>query len=296
MRAMLIVNQDSRSGSAPLDAATARLEAAGVEIVRHWNGSPGGIPAYVEEHRHAVDAVIAGGGDGTVSAVAGAMVGTGLTLGVLPLGTGNDFARTLGIPTDLPAAAEIIASGNVRSVDVGDVNGVVFLNVASVGISAALASDIAAETKRRFGPFGYVLGSLRVLFKARPFRATITGASGAAEVETLQIAIGNGRHYGGGLTIAPDARIDDGRLDLYSLETRRLWRLAVIAPALRSGEHRHAPDVRALHGAWFEIHTAHPKRINVDGELRAMTPARFVVRPGALRVFAPDEAPGLGAI
>ena len=116
--------------------------------------------------------------------------------------------------------------------------------------------------------------------------ATIKSAAGEARVATLQIAIGNGRHYGGGLTIAPDARIDDGQLDLYSLETKRLWRLAILAPSFPSGEHRAAPDVRAGRGDWFEVTTTRPRPVNVDGEIRTMTPARFSVRPAALRIFA----------
>ncbi len=287
LRAMLIVNPGSRSGEASLEPALRRLEAGNVSIVRHWRASPAGIPAFIGEHRELIDAVIVGGGDGTVSAVAGVLAGSDLPLGVLPMGTGNDFARTVGIPQDLAAAAGIIAAGGTTLVDVGDVNGIGFLNVASIGISASLATEITTETKRRFGPLGYALGTLRVLLRARPFRATIRSASGDARVATLQIAIGNGRHYGGGLTIAPDARIDDGRLDLYSLETRRLWRLAVLAPSFPSGEHRAAPDVRADRGDWFEVTTTRPRPVNVDGEIRTMTPARFSVRPAALRIFAP---------
>lgn len=285
-RAMLIVNPHSRSGDAALEPALRRLEAGGVSIVRHWNASPEGIPGFVEEHSHAVDAVIVGGGDGTVSATAGALAGTDLPLGVLPLGTGNDFARTIGVPPDVEAAASIIAAGHTRRVDVGDVNGVAFLNVASVGISTALAAEITSETKKRFGPFGYAIATMRVLLRARTFHAEIVSAEGTVQVDTLQVAVGNGRHYGGGLTIASDASIEDGRLDLYSLETQRLWRLAVLAPSFRIGEHHHAPDVRAAKGEWFELHTSRAKRVNVDGELRTTTPARFTIRPGALRVFA----------
>jgi diacylglycerol kinase family enzyme len=106
-------------------------------------------------------------------------------------------------------------------------------------------------------------------------------------VKTFQIAVGNGRYYGGGNAVEKSAEIDDGRLDLYSLEMDSLWKLAWMAPSFRSGEHGAFEEVRAVRGRNFEIHTRRPRRVNADGEILTTTPARFSIIPGAIRVFAP---------
>ena len=286
-RALLTVNPSARSGGASLGHAVDRLRMGGVEIVRTYKDDAEGLAPFVREHAGEADAVIIGGGDGTLSGGIEVIMQAGLPLGVLPLGTANDFARTIGVPQDLVAAAAVIAAGATRRVDVGDINGMPFLNVASIGLSVALARSLTAETKRRFGPFSYLLATLRVVLRARSVSGVLRSDRGAERFRTLQLAVGNGRYYGAGMTMAPDAAIDDGLLDLYSLETTRLWRLAMLAPAIRSGRYHHAPEVRSERGAWFEVVTSRPRHINVDGEIRGMTPAKFSVRPKALEVFVP---------
>lgn len=286
-RALLAINPQARSGSLPIDRALDRLRLGGIEIVHSYRDGAEGLAPFVRDHAGDVDAVIIGGGDGTLSGGVDAVIQAGLPLGVLPLGTANDFARTIGVPQDPVAAAAVIAAGVTRRVDVGDVNGIPFLNVASIGLSAALARSLTVETKRRFGPLSYLITSLKVVLQARSFSGVLRSAAGVSRFRTLQLAVGNGRYYGAGMTVAPQAAIDDGLLDLYSLETTRLWRLAMLAPAIRSGEHHHAPEVRSERGAWFEVVTSRPRPINVDGEIRGMTPARFSLRPRVLEVFAP---------
>jgi YegS/Rv2252/BmrU family lipid kinase len=288
-RILFAVNPSARSGGAPLDRVVDRLRFAGVTIGHDYRGEADGLSSFIKTHAGDVDAVVVGGGDGTVSSAVGAVMAAGLPLGVLPLGTANDFARTLGLPQDPLGAAAVIAAGVTRRIDVGEVNGAPFLNVASIGLSAQLAQSLTRETKRRFGPLSYLITSLKVVLRARSVSGVLRGANGATRFRTLQLAVGNGRFYGAGMTVAPDARIDDGQLDLYSLETTRLWRLAILAPAIRSGQHHAAPEVRSEKGAWFEVVTSRPRHINVDGELRGMTPARFMVRPQALEVFVPEE-------
>ena len=132
----------------------------------------------------------------------------------MPLGTANDLARTLGIPADLEAALDIIGSGRTRSIDLGIVNDVMYFNVASIGLSAELAQKLTAETKRRFGKLGYAITTLRVLAGARPFRADLISEGRRVRSLTLQIAVGNGRYYGGGNIVAKDADIDDETLQI----------------------------------------------------------------------------------
>ncbi len=286
-RALLIVNAKSRSGAAQLEQAVAALQAHGVEAVHRECGAREELsPLILEEGRDA-DLVAVGGGDGTINAAALGVVELGVPLGILPMGTANDLARTLGIPPDLNAAARIIGEGRTRRIDLGLVNGEPFFNVASIGLSAELAQKLTREIKRRWGRLGYGLVALRVLMQARPFSAVITSAEGTVRARTLQIAVGNGRYYGGGNAVEKTAAIDDQHLDLYSLELKQAWKLALMARSFRYGEHGAWEEVRAIRAKEFEIRTRRPRPINCDGEIVTYTPARFTIRPSAVTVFAP---------
>jgi YegS/Rv2252/BmrU family lipid kinase len=203
------------------------------------------------------------------------------------MGTANDLARTLGIPMDLGQAAEVILGGNTRKIDLGSVNGYAFFNVASIGLSADLAQGLHPKLKKRFGRFGYALAAAKVLLKARPFTATIREKGEVTKVKTFQIAVGNGRHYGGGNVIEASAEIDDGRLDLYSLELSNVWKLAGMLRSFRSGTHGAWDEVRTARCVEFDIETRKPMPVNTDGEIVTSTPAKFLVHPGAITVFAP---------
>jgi diacylglycerol kinase (ATP) len=298
-RMLVVINRNSRSGGVAASVAIARLNAAGVDLTVTSPHSPTEVAPWIEAHAAEGEAVIIAGGDGSLNAVAPALIKTGLPLGILPTGTANDLARTLGIPTEIEQAADLIAAGHKQQIDIGEVNGHHFFNVASIGLSADLANSLTRETKRRFGRLGYALTALRVLSQARPFSAEITSPEGQARVKTLQIAIGNGRYYGGGMAVEESARIDDGHLDLYSLEVDRVWKLLFMAKAFREGRHGLWEEVRATKGEHFEIRTRRPRPINTDGELVTFTPARFNLLPKAITVFIPEprvdteQSPGI---
>src|SRR5205085_2639746 len=147
----------------------------------------------------------------------------------------NDLARTLGIPTDLAAACDVIAQGHTQAIDLGWVNGKHFFNAASLGLSVKITRRLKRGDKSRWGVLAYLFAAAQVLLRARPFAAEIRAGDQRWPVRTVQVAVGNGKHYGGGMTIAEDARIDDGTLRLYSLEVRRWWQLIPLLPALRAG-------------------------------------------------------------
>ncbi len=286
-RALLIVNAKSRSGEAQCERAVERLKAHGIEPVHLECERREDLSPLIVRHARDVDCAIVGGGDGTLNAAAFGVIEAGLPLGILPLGTANDLARTLGIPFDLDGAAQVIADGRTRTIDLGIVNGQPFFNVASIGLSAELAQKLTRDIKRRYGRLGYALVALKVLAQARPFRATITSETESVRVRTLQIAVGNGRFYGGGNAVEKDAAIDDQHLDLYSLELERAWKLALMARSFRYGEHGAWEEVRAVRAKEFDIRTRHPRPINADGEIVTETPAHFSIRPCAVTVFAP---------
>ena len=288
-RVLLLANSKSRDGDKADEAQTA-LEAAGLQVVRAAPRSKDDIGAEILSQAAGVQAIVAAGGDGTMNAVIDAVIETGLPLGVLPMGTANDLARTLHLPLDLAEAARVIAAGHTRAVDVGVANGETFFNVASIGLSAELAQELTAERKKRFGKLAYALTALKVLARARPFSATIVTKEGEQRVRTMQIAIGNGRYYGGGNAVHEDADIDDGHLDLYSLELKEVWKLALMARSFRAGQHGMWNEVRTDKCVAFEVRTRKPRPVNMDGEILTQTPVTFSIRPGALRIFSPVKA------
>jgi diacylglycerol kinase (ATP) len=288
MKALLIANPKSRNGQASLDGAVELLKRKGIDVVRtSLNGAHDISPAIIA-NQSGVKMVIVAGGDGTMSAAAAGLVATGLPLGILPTGTANDLARTLHIPSDLQRAAQVIADGVAKRIDAGMVNSHYFFNVASIGLSATVAQSLSPETKRRFGPFGYTIAALRALSSSGTFSAEIINKGEHVRVRTLQIAVGNGRFYGGGNAIESDAAIDDGHLDLYSLEFENVWKLALMLRSFRAGRHGLWEEVRTAKCVNFEIRTSRPKKINLDGELVTQTPAVFSVVPKAISVFVPE--------
>lgn len=287
-RALLICNPRARNGAIALDAIREILVAGGIAPVEP--PPPADCAAAIRRHAGAVDLVILGGGDGTLNAAAPALVETGLPFGILPLGTANDLARSLGLPLDPLAAARFIPTAQIHPVDLGWVNGHYYFNVASIGFSAELAGALTAESKRKWGVLGYGVAAFRLLRRVRPFTVTIDHDGGTEKVTTIQVSVGNGRHYGGGMTVEETATVDDGKLDFYSLEVEHWWRLLALLPALRRGTQGRAADVRAFQTKEIRLSTKRPRPVNTDGELTTHTPAHFKVLPKILKVYAPDPA------
>jgi YegS/Rv2252/BmrU family lipid kinase len=287
--ALLVVNAKSRLGEGLCARLGDLLAARGINPLHAQCEQREALPRAILDHKDEVDCVVIAGGDGTLNAAAFGLLESGLPLGIVPSGTANDLARTLGIPDDVESALDIIARGEERRIDVGRVNDQLFFNVASIGLSVELAHAMSRDTKRRFGRLSYALAALRVMTRARPFSALIASEGEVARVRTFQVAVGNGRYYGGGNAVEKSAEIDDGRLDLYSLEMDRVWKLAWMARSFRAGEHGASEEVRSVRGRTFEIHTRRPRKVNADGEILTATPARFSVVPKAVRVFAPAD-------
>jgi YegS/Rv2252/BmrU family lipid kinase len=291
LTALLVVNTKSRSGERLCATLRDQLAERGVTPLHAQCETREALPQAILDNKDRIDCVVIAGGDGTLNAAAPGLLQSGLPLGIVPAGTANDLARTLGIPDDPVSALDIIAQGEERRIDIGRVNDQLFFNVASIGLSVELAHAMSPATKRRFGRLSYSLAALRVMTRARPFSALIYSEGDVARVKTFQVAVGNGRYYGGGNAVEKSAEIDDGRLDLYSLEVNTVWKLAWMARSFRAGEHGAFEEVRAVRGRNFEIHTRRPRKVNADGEILTATPARFSLLPKAIRVFAPSTGP-----
>ena len=287
-RALLLLNPKARSGATSIDPTLEVLRRGGIILVEPEAGDRP-FSEIISEHASTVDFVILGGGDGTLNAAASALVEAKLPLGILPLGTANDLARTLGIPPVPEEAAQIIVDGYVRSLDLGDVNGRLFFNVASIGFSAKLAKHLTAEAKKRFGKLGYAIAAFNLLRQSRPFSVDIDHDGVVERVRTVQIAVGNGRFYGGGMAVSADAEPDDGMLDIYSLEVEHWWELIALVPALRRGTQGRWKKVRTFRATRLSLTTRRRHDVNTDGDLSTQTPAHFQIHTAALGVYAPRE-------
>ncbi len=232
--------------------------------------------------------ILVAGGDGTIATVASALAGTGIELGVLPLGTANDFARALGISSDLRQAAAIAAGHHARPIDLGRANGHAFLNVASIGLSVAARKALRGEEKRRFGPLAYAIAGARTLARHRTFTARIVAEEGEVETEAHQIVVGNGRFYGGGVLVDRASTLEDGLLSAYALGSRGRWELLRTMLLLRLGIPLQNPGDGFLRTRELVLTTDTPLPVNLDGEIRTSTPVEFGVDPGALRVLMPE--------
>ena len=294
-RALLVVNPASRRGREALDAGTAVLEGAGLSVHHVAVDNPGAVGEAVRVGSAEADLVILAGGDGTFNCAAEAMVECGRPLGLIPTGTANDLARTLGIPVDPAEACRIIVAGRRRRIDLGWVEGKLFFNVAHIGLGVAVAELHTDERKRRFGVAAYLFSIRDALATYRPFRCRIVCDGKVERHRLVQLAIGNGRHYGGGLTVSENAVIDDGLLDLYAVPPLPWWRLVLLLPRLRSGPRATDRGILLRHGREIEVRTRRSLPIATDGEItRRATPARFRVVPGALEVFVPGDYSGPG--
>jgi diacylglycerol kinase (ATP) len=288
-RALLLVNPGARRGDEAQGQAQAALEAQGLEVLPAPSSDPGRLGKIIADQRERIDRVVVAGGDGTLNAAVQALVGSGLPLAVLPLGTANNLARTLRLPTTLEAACEVAAHGARRVIDLGWINGRYFFTTASMGLSVQISEALTTETKQRWGALAYAVAALRATARARTFHAEISWKGGKRHSRTVQVVLGNGRYYGSALPVAEDAEIDDARLDLYSLEVKHWLGLVALLPALRRGRHGKKRSVEALRATEFEVRTDVPLKLNVDGEIWGQTPVHCRVVPRALEVFAPVD-------
>lgn len=293
-RALLLVNRKARRGKDDLSPALDRLRQAGFEFVEERVDVPTQLAQVVRRYRGRADAVVIGGGDGTLTMAADGLVDAQLPLGILPLGTANDLARTLNLPLDPVAAADVIAAGHHRRIDLGWVNGTHFFNVATVGLGVGVTRRLNRERKGRWGVLAYLFAAAHVVTRARPFAADIRTETETIRVRTVQVTVGNGRHFGGGMTVDAAATIDDGVLHLVSLEVERWWQLVGLLPAMWRGTQWRARHIRTLRGREFEITPVkrRKKKVTADGEISSRTPARVRLVPRALSVFAPPPSPG----
>lgn len=273
MRALLILNERSRFGVRDGDAVCRTLAALGIECERDAAAAN-------------VEAVIAAGGDGTVVRAVPVAMERGVPLGIVPLGTFNDLARSLGIPREIQSACGIIRSARTADIDVGRVNGVHFVNEASVGLSTRIARKQTPELKQRLGFLAVAVTTLQAIREANPFRVALQYDGVSETFRSIQLTIANNGHFGG-IVDRGDARVDDGWLDLYSLEVTNWMQACALAAKVLRHDPASGKGLRTRRAQQFFVQTHHAHHIAADGEPAGFTPALFEVLPRALRIFVP---------
>jgi YegS/Rv2252/BmrU family lipid kinase len=229
---------------------------------------------------------VAVGGDGLVGTLAGALSGTGAALAIVPSGRGNDFARVLEIPTDPAAAARLAYEGEARPLDVGSVDGKTFVGIASFGVDSD-ANRIANEAKLVRGNLVYAYAALRALAQWKDARFSVTVDGERHDFTGCAVAVANSKAYGGGMYAAPDAELDDGKLDLVLTSSASKLRLAHLVQMSFKGGHVGQPEITMLRGERVEVAADRPFTIYADGDPLAELPATITVARRALNVIAP---------
>lgn len=288
MTTLVWINPSSRSGDIDHDEQLDRLRSAGTLATYRCDGDAT-LEDLVEKHRGHLSRIIVGGGDGTLNHALPAVRAAGVPLGILPLGTANDFARSLRIPADVEKAVDVILAGEQRKVGIAEANGHPFLNAAGVGLGPELTKTLERDEKQRLGVLAYFNSLIRVVGHQRRRRAMLELDGKEQSISFMQITIANGRHYGGGLTVAEDAELDDGLLRVLCLEPQSPLELFSKFATLRWGVDKNGDNdkVKLYTAREVCLKTAVEMDVTIDGELDTKTPLTCRIFPDCLDVYAP---------
>ncbi|WP_279050535.1 lipid kinase YegS [Cedecea davisae] len=292
----LLVLNGKGAGDPLLREAVKTLREEGYTLHIRVTWEKGDAERYIEEGLElGVDTVVAGGGDGTINEVATCLAklapGRRPALGILPLGTANDFATSAGIPDDLEKALRLAIAGKAADIDLVQVNDhAFFINMATGGFGTRITTETPEKLKAALGGVSYFIHGLMRMDMLKPDRCDIRGDNFSWQGDALVIGIGNGRQAGGGQQLCPEALINDGLLEL------RIFTGEDLLPALLTTLTRpeEKPNVVEAKSAWFEISAPHDITFNLDGEPLSGKYFRIEVHPGALACRLPPNCALLG--
>lgn len=284
-RAVLIVNARSRRGARLHDDAHRLLQQAGVPLwLSRAERNPSRMRQRVEQAlADGADLVIVGGGDGSISGTVGALCGASAVFAPLPLGTANSFARTLGLGADLETAVVAIAAGHHERIDIAEIDGHMFANSASVGLSPLIGDTIPRSLKKWLGRFGYLAWAMRTMLRFQPFQLRVESGSGQYRGWATELRMLNGQ-YLGGVRLSDDADLDSGCINLQIVSGKSRWRLASDWYRRMLGLRGHADAVIELEVREARISAQPKQKVSIDGEVLARTPFRLRLHPRAVNV------------
>lgn len=230
--------------------------------------------------------VVACGGDGTVGDVTRGIVGTEATLGILPMGTGNDVARNLGLKLDLRESVATVLNGVVRRIDVGTINGKPFINNCGTGFDAQVMRTMNTSIRFTRGRAAFLLAILKLFPSYKPFHLTLESDTGEKMSEkAFMVSVLNGKVYGGGMMAAPLAEMDDGHVDVMVIKALPKSQLLSVIAKVQSGRHVGHPAVKVFTARKLTMDTVPAQPLNIDGDVEGFTPAAIEVLPKALKVL-----------
>lgn len=292
MRVALIANPVSgrREGLRCAERALEVFTSAGWTVDLQPTFAPGHATELAREAAASgVDLVVIAGGDGTLSQAATGLSGTGVPLGALPGGTGNDFARALGLPLDARQAAHALLEGRPVEVDLLQLDGGPrrALNLLGTGFDARVCDRINRRSRRLGGSAAYFVALAQELWQYSATHMRITVDDECWEGDALLVAVANGVSYGAGMKIAPNARVDDGLLDVVLVQYIPRLEFIRTFPKVLKGTHITHPAIRCWRGVHAELHTQRPGPVIVDGDLTAETPLQVDIAPDRCLVWAP---------
>ena len=290
----MFVNPKSRQGASFVAEIQTWLKDEGYEVLNpvapdsdSKNKEP--ISDVIKKFAQHKPIVLVGGGDGSVNEALPGLLETKLPLCVIPLGTANNLARSLNIPTDPKEALALIKTGREDLVDVGIANDIPFMNVIGVGLSTQVNRQTDSKLKRWIGPLAFVLTALKIARRMTPFKIEVQHDDKIHKAYSWQLSICNGRNYGNGLTIHEEANLKDGTLHGLSTEVKKWWHAFLLVPSLLTGQFRADHDVTILQGKTMSLKTKRPVHVDIDGDIKTKTPVNVSVKEKALRVFVPSE-------
>ncbi|HEY2067426.1 MAG TPA: YegS/Rv2252/BmrU family lipid kinase [Gemmatimonadaceae bacterium] len=255
-----------------------------------WNAGDGEMLAADAADR-GTDVVIACGGDGTLNEVVNGLDGRDIPLGVVPLGTANDFARQTGIPEDADHAMDVILRRKPVRIDTASMNGRRFLNVSTGGVGAEATAETPADFKASLGPLAYAITAIRKLAGEQSRHASFQSAGFELDTDFLAFAVGSARVTGGGTMMTPDASVTDGLVDLCVIEAMSRRDFAKLSLRVKEGEHVGLPGVHYAQLPWLKVASAEPLMVNLDGESVEAQTCDYRARRGDLLVHV-QHLPG----
>ncbi len=288
--AVLVVNSKSRRGAELFDQAERELRNAGIRLLESIAlERPAKLVQTVRDSVAKAPLVIVGGGDGTISSVVDEFVDSGTVLAILPFGTANSFARTIGIPLDLTSAIDAIANGKRKRIDLGCIDGDYFANTAVIGLSPLIADTIPPSLKRVAGRVAYPVWALRTAFRFTPFHVVIEADGRRRRYRATEVRIANGRYFGG-VELVEGADLDDGQLVVQAVTGKSKLHLA--GSWLRALFHLGGSggEVKQFRGRSFRIETEPRLDVAIDGEPSAKTPVTVQVAPEAVEIAMPKAS------
>jgi len=293
VRAFLVTNPRAGRvrGEADLARIQRRLAAAGFDVEpvpsEERDGIAGRLAEMLRGARPEETRVVAAGGDGTIHLVLPALRGTSIPLAILPVGSVNVLARELGIPLSLGAAVEVAASGELRQVDLGLANGSPFALMAGLGFDAAVVHSVAQRVKNVIGSFAYVAKGVQLLARHTPSTFRVETDGEVFEAKAWLAVVANASRYTYRWRLSPQARIDDGWLDLCLFQASSPAEGLRQAAAVLAGRHASHPGVRHIRARSLKFACSPPVAVQLDGDPAGHSPVAIEVSPGALTVVAP---------